>query len=307
MKKKNTNKKDIPVGDLLRRMEKLHVTSYLGSAYAKALMYPWKVGENQRVPSGSVPTSMTRKHFSFSETVSANTPVLWAFMPYYAPSGSGFVNIIKSGTLTDSGASNKVVVNAGNYGIGPTNYTQYRLVSASVSMSNVTALINRSGITYGANIVSVGHSNNSVAAGIAPISTGTTGAWPSQCAGTTAFSQVAGCVKNTNPNDTITVRWYPLDDDCVAFNESDTVEGGKAITVTGSSWNACNLCFIADPGAYDQIYSFQVSANYEYVSSSTCVTFGEDNIAIPAPASPLVIASHVHNVIKPMISSGPKC
>ena len=302
-KPKQKNKQGVQgeINSVIKKMENMHINSYLNCPYAKALIHPWKAGEHQRVPYGGIPTSMIRRKFNFNETVLADTPVLFAFMPWFLSNGT-YYNVIKTNTLTDSASSGKVTIPAGLYNIATTNYSDYRLVSASVTVSNITNVLNRGGLLYGNNIIAEGTGGDSTSAGIAPISTSIlSGVWPSQCNGIAAFSQSSGCIKNTNPMNSITVRWYPIDEDCIALNPPSSVCGGKAISSTSSTFNACNLVFACDPGSTNQTLAFSVDFNYELVSTSTSITYGNDKQALPFVGAPLTVASFLYGAMKPYI------
>ena len=183
-------------------------------------------------------------------------------------------------------------------------YDTYRVVSASLEVLNTSNATLKAGIAYGGLIKTKSDSSNILASAqtIYPLSTQTAMGIPNQCRAPGTFSQVPGVIGCSNQDEGISVLWYPLDDDCLAFNEPNTVEGGVAI---GALSNSNTICYMFDNNGSTnaQQLVFSICVNYEIVSSTVAITYGSDQLATKCTMSPLQAVSNLGVDLAPRIIS----
>ena len=271
--------------------------------YALSLTNPWlRAPSLHRVPEGITPTTSVTRHFTFQQVVPSGTNTIWCFMMYSIPDGT-YYNMVYSNAAAGSNFINRTPITNTPI-IASSNYLQWRAVSASVAISNMTPELSRAGFAYMVNYISKG-GYASAAGGelLHPITTGNNQPWPISIQNPATISNHPR-VQLVQQDEVGVAYWYPVDQDCLLFNHPGTVEGGFELGGLSGSFNANNIivCFDNSAGSAAQNITFSVCANYEIESSSTSVTFGNDNVTtISAPAMQTVrklgnaLAPFIHN------------
>lgn len=176
--------------------------------------------------------------------------------------------------------------------VATNQYDCYRVVSASLEVLNTSNYTTKAGVAYGACMKTKADSSNvlSTSQTIFPLSIATSMGIPNQCRAVSTFSQIPNVVATSNQEKGLNILWYPLDEDCIAFNEPNTVEGGVAVT---GVYNANTLFYLFDNtgSATAQQLVFSICANYEVVSSSVSITYGSDARASSSSIGPMQTVS----------------
>jgi len=260
------------------------------------------------VPGSTPSTSLYRKGV-FSLSVPASTQYLLSFFPDQLPSStyqSQFytpnVTVMSPAQGTASNGINVVPI-AGQI-INFNDISQFRAVSAFVSVTNITPVLTRSCMAYSACLpVRVTNSTSATSLGNLTVPTASnlasaTMLWPSQVSNQSSFTAAGAKIVSLCTNEVLTTRWFSTPANVSNWSETIDSLASNSFSTSGSTgYDVRAIFFIFDNNsASAQTLQFEYGFTIEMVSSNSSTTYGADINGVDGGITPeAVLSSLVDN------------